>query len=203
MSTKADYGHAKSPEEIEAEYKECVAQRVAEGMTQGEAEAHCQAATKPEEEPIPPGGTLDSEERSPYQICVSENMAAGMTQAEAEAKCKETGVVKQDEDAAFENCVARLMEEGKSREEAEKECRAEHPVGEGDEAPEPTPLERCIEGQMDQGKSEEEARTWCEAELTGEHAPAQDMIEHSKTLIELRNAKLIEERRQRRKRILG
>jgi len=194
---QADYGHAKSPEEIEAEYQECVAGRIAMGHTQGEAEELCQASTKPSDEPTPvPGNTLDEEEQSPYQKCLAAKTEAGMTLEEAEAACKEDGAVKTDQDAAFENCVAREIEQGKTREEAEANCRGAHPIVE-DAEPEATPLEVCIANQLEGGdKTEEEARAWCEAELAGEHEEATDMIERSQKLLRLRENQRIEKLRQ-------
>jgi len=182
------------------EFNECVTQRMAEGMTRGEAEAHCAAATKPKDEPTPPGGTLDQEELSPYQKCIKEEMDAGKSMEEATEACKAKGVVKGDEDAAFENCVQRLMDEGKTREEAEKECRAEHPVAEGDEEPEKTPLERCIASRMEATEdTEEEARTWCEAELAGEHESADALISRGEKLLNLQTQSKIEKRRASRR----
>ena len=180
------------------EFNECVTQRMADGMTRGEAEAHCLAATKPEQEPTPPGGTLDAEEQTPYQKCIAKEMEAGATMEEASEKCKEQGTPKTDQDAAFENCVARKKEEGKSQEEAEKECRAEHPVAEEDQEPEKTPMERCIASRMEATEdTEEEARAWCEAELAGEHEAADTLIEHSNKLMKLKQQSDIEERRRR------
>lgn len=206
---KTDYGHAKSPEEIEAEFNECVRKRLEEGkdseppITREQAEALCLKATEPEDEPEPVPEHLDQEELSAWQKCIKEKTEAGMTVEEATAKCKEEGVVKGDQDAAFENCVKRKMEEGKSKEEAEKECRAEHPVAEEDqeaEETEPTPLERCVKNRMEaEGETEEEATEWCKAELAGEHEPAGDMIEQSKKLLRLREQRNIERRRANRR----
>lgn len=205
MSKKTDYGHAKSPEEVKAEFDQCVAERMAEGaqadppITREQAEAICLAATAPQNEPTP-YEELDQDELSEWQQCIKEQVADGKTAEEAAEACKAKGLVKGDQDAAFDNCVERLVEEGKTREEAEKECRAEHPIGEGDAEPEQTPLERCIVTRMEATEdTEEEAKAWCEAELAGEHEAADSMVEQSEKILRMREQRNIErQRRQRR-----
>jgi len=200
MSKKkaADYGHAKSPEEIEAEFQECVAGKIALGHTEGEAKTLCQAGTKPSDEPVP-AQTLDQEDQSPYQKCLAEKTEAGMTLEEAEAACKEDGVVKTDQDAAFENCVAREIEQGKTREEAEANCRGAHPIVE-DAEPEPTPLEVCIANRLEGGEqTEEEARAWCEAELAGEHLETDALIRRKEELLKLKDQLDTERLRKQRR----
>jgi len=205
MSKKTDYGHAKSPEEIEAEFNQCVAERMAEGanadppITREQAEALCQASTEPADEPVP-AKTLDQEEQSEWQKCIIKHTEAGMSVEEATEKCKEEGIVKGDQDAAFDNCVERLVAEGKTREEAEKECRAEHPVAEEDAEPEPTPMEVCVKDRMEATEeSEEEAKTWCEAELAGEHQAVDSLIQRSNQLIQMKQQRDIEKKRQTRR----
>jgi len=206
MKAKMDYGHAKSPEEIEAEFNKCVAERMAEGanadppITREQAEALCQPSTEPADEPTP-FEKLDQDELSPWQKCIKEQTGEGKSVEEATEACKAKGLVKGDQDAAFDNCVERLVGEGKTREEAEKECRAEHPVAEGDqEQEEKTPLERCIANRMEATEaSAEEARAWCEEELAGEHQEADSMIAHSDKLLRLREQHKIEQQRKRRR----
>ena len=189
------------------EFNECVKQRMAEGMQRGEAEAHCAAATKPEDEPQPegPAGVSDYSaagdivELSPWQACIKEHMQSGMSKEEAAIECKQSGLVKSDSDAAFENCVARKKEGGMSEEEAVKQCRTEHPVDEGDQEPEKSPLERCVEEQMEQGKTAEEAKSWCESELSGEHEAVDSMIDRGKKLMRLRHQRTIERRKHARR----
>ena len=176
------------------EFNECVAARVADGMPREQAEALCGAATKPEEEPVPPGGTLDQDEQSPYQKCIAEQLEAGKTMEEAQEACKVKGEGKTDQDAAFDNCVDRKMEEGMTREEAEKACRVEHPL-EAEAQEEPTPLEKCVATKVEEGMSEEEAKDWCEAELAGEHEKAADLIERNVELLKLKKEREIEQRR--------
>lgn len=181
--------------------EECVRKRMAENpeLTKEQALALCKAETEPGDQPTPPGGTLDAEQQSEYQKCMSEQMQAGKSMVEAAEFCK-TKTGKTDQDAAFENCVERLMKEGKSREEAEKQCRAEHPIGEGDQEGEKTPLERCIENKMDEGMSEADAREWCKAELAGEHEKTDELIEKSRKSLELK-AELDAERRRHKRTI--
>ncbi len=178
------------------EFNQCVATRVADGMPREQAEALCEAATKPSDEPTPPGGTLDCACQSPYQKFIIQKIADGKTLAEAMATAKKEKIMKTDQDAAFENCVTRKMEEGQTREEAEKACRKEHPL-EAEAQEEPTPLEKCTATKQEEGMSEEEARTWCEAELAGEHEKGQDLIERNVELLKLKNDREIELRRQR------
>jgi hypothetical protein len=179
MKAKTDYGHAKSPEEIKAEFEKCVSERMAEGanaeppITREQAEAICQAATEPEDEPGPSSEQLDQEE---------------------------TGG--EPEQTPFEKCVNAKMSDGVSREDAEAECRTEHPVVDEDQTPEevePSPMERCVENKKDEGLSDEEAQKWCQAELAGEHQEAGDMIEQNKKLLSLREQRDIQKRRQQRR----
>lgn len=189
-------------------FNECVAQRMSEGanadppMTREQAEALCEAATQPEDEPGPVPEHLDSKDLSKWQRTVKTYMDKGACAKDSIALAKADGITKTDEDAAFEHCVSRKMEDGKSREEAEKECRAEHPVAEEDqegEEAEATPLERCVKDRIEaEGESEEEATSWCKAELAGEHEAADSMIDRSKKLIEMRTKRDIERRRHNR-----
>jgi len=82
------------PERSE-EFNKCVKERMAEGMTQGEAEAHCQAATLPSDEPTPPTGAAkitqaqeEQVEKTPLERCIAEQMDAGKTEEEATEWCK-------------------------------------------------------------------------------------------------------------------
>lgn len=205
----------KTPEQLAQEFEDCVKQRMEEmpELTREAAEAICMPATKPKDEPEPPGGTLDQAEKTPWQLCIQEEMAKGKTKEQARMACKEKGLTKTDQDAAYDNCVARKMEDGMTREDAEKECRKEHPLKPKaeDQEPEPTPLEKymkeqiekCMKEQMEKAEkaenpmTEEEARKWCEAELAGEHEKAQDLITRSKELIRLKRASDIRKRKQR------
>lgn len=198
----------RTPEEIEAEFNKCVTERMAEGaqseppMTREQAEALCEAATKPEDEPGPVPEHLDSKDLSKYQRTVKEYMKKGACLKDSIKMAKADGAVKTDEDAAFEHCVSRKMEEDKSREEAEKECRGEHPVAEEDqesEEVEATPLERCVANRIEaEGESEEEATSWCKAELSGEHEAVDSMIANNKKLLDMRAKRDIERRRRNR-----
>jgi len=169
LKTKIDYGHAKSPEEIEAEFNECVQKRMVEGakaeppITRGQAEALCLASTEPEDEPEPAPEQLDQDET--VAECVKRKMAEGMTKEEAEEACKpkeaEPAEDAEPEPTPLERCI-------KDRIEAE-------------------------------GESEEEATSWCKAELSGEHEAVDSMIGRSKKLINMRTQRNIERRRQNRR----
>ena len=102
------------PDRSEA-FRECVRVRMEEGMTRGEAEAHCEAATLPSDEPTPPPGSTGTDvkvkpekdqtpeevEKTPMERCIAEQMDIGKSEEEAKAWCE-----------------AEL--EGKSKEDAEK-----------------------------------------------------------------------------------
>ena len=197
----------KTPEQLAKEFESCVTQRMNEmpQLTREAAEALCMPATKPQDEPTPPGGTLDQEEQSEYQKCITEQMKKeGMTMEKAIEICKAKGDIKTDQDAAFENCVSRKMEEGMSREDAEKECRKEHPLEpkKEDQEPEPTELEKCVKTRMETTENtEEEARAWCEAELAGEHEKAEDLISRNKRLLSLKRRSDIRKQREKRRRV--
>jgi len=89
------------PDRSEA-FRECVRVRMEEGMTRGEAEAHCEAATLPSDEPTPPPGSTGTDvkvkpekdqtpeevEKTPMERCIAEQMDAGKTEEEAKAWCE-------------------------------------------------------------------------------------------------------------------
>jgi len=86
------------PDRSEA-FRECVRVRMAEGMTRGEAEAHCEAATLPSDEPAPPPGITGTDvkvapkkdqevEKTPLERCIAEQMDAGKTEEEAREWCE-------------------------------------------------------------------------------------------------------------------
>jgi len=115
------------PERSEA-YRECVRQRMADGMTRGQAEAHCEPPTVPQDEPAPPPGRegTDQEAKTPTEECIAKKMEAGMTRKEAEEACKgETAGDEEAEKTLKERCVANQMDAGKTAEEAEEWCEAE------------------------------------------------------------------------------
>jgi hypothetical protein len=118
------------PERSEA-FRECVRVRMEEGMTRGEAEAHCEAATLPSDEPAPPPGETGTaqEEETPFDKCVKAKIAEGLSRQEAEAQCrKEHPVAEEDqevEQTPLERCIAEQMDAGKTEEEARAWCEAE------------------------------------------------------------------------------
>ena len=89
------------PDRSEA-FRECVRVRMEEGMTRGEAEAHCEAATLPSDEPTPPPGSTGTDvkakpkkdqeaeetEKTPMERCIAEQVDAGKTEEEAKAWCE-------------------------------------------------------------------------------------------------------------------
>ncbi len=158
MSEETGEGLVTTPEDFE----KCVKQRLEEypEMSREEAEALCKAVTKPEDEPIPPGGTLTDQEQTEYQKCIVKYTSEpeNLSLEEAIAKCKEEGHVKADQDAAFENCVTRKKEEGMTQEEAEKECRVEHPVAEGAQETYESCVTRLTKGGMAQEEAEKQCR---------------------------------------------
>lgn len=115
------------PDRSEA-FRECVRVRISEGMTRGEAEAHCEAATLPSDEPAPPPGRegTDQEEKTPTEECIAKKMEAGMSREEAEEACKGESAGDQEvEKTPMERCVAEQVDAGKSEEEAREWCEAE------------------------------------------------------------------------------
>jgi hypothetical protein len=116
------------PDRSEA-FKECVRVRMEEGMTRGEAEAHCEAATLPSDEPAPPPGetgTAQEEEKTAFEQCVANKMSEGMTREEAEEACKGEAVGDQEvEKTPLERCIAEQVDAGKTEEEAREWCEAE------------------------------------------------------------------------------
>jgi hypothetical protein len=109
-------------------FKECVRVRIAEGMTRGEAEAHCEAATLPSDEPAPPPGETGTaqEEKTPFEQCVANKMAEGMSREDAEEACKGEAAGDQEvEKTPLERCIAEQVDAGKSAEEAREWCEAE------------------------------------------------------------------------------
>ena len=207
--TKADYGHAQSPEEVKAEFEKCVAERMRDGanaeppITREQAEAICLASTEPADEPEPASEQLDQED---FESCVATKMEAGLSREEAEAECKKQQTDQEGEEpelTPYQKCVNAKMSDGVSREDAEAECRQEHPsTEEGDQTPEevePTPMERCVKNKVEEGMSEEEAKTWCEEELAGEHQETDSLVEQSKTLIRMKRDKDILTRKQTRR----
>jgi len=115
------------PERSEA-FRECVSVRISEGMTRGEAEAHCEAATLPEDEPAPPPGSTGTaqEGKTPTEECIAKKMEAGMSREEAEEACKgEAAGDEEVEKTPMERCVAEQVDAGKSEEEAREWCEAE------------------------------------------------------------------------------
>ena len=89
------------PDRSEA-FRECVRVRMEEGMTRGEAEAHCEAATLPSDIPAPPPGSTGTDvkakpkkdqeaeetEKTPMERCMAEQIDAGKTEEEAKAWCE-------------------------------------------------------------------------------------------------------------------
>jgi len=80
------------PDRSEA-FRECVRTRVAEGMTIGEAEAHCEPPTLPEDEPAPPPGATGTDqeetiEATPMEKCIAEQVDAGKTEEDAKSWCE-------------------------------------------------------------------------------------------------------------------
>jgi hypothetical protein len=118
------------PDRSEA-FRECVRVRMEEGMTRGEAEAHCEAATLPSDEPAPPPGETGTaqEEETPFDKCVKAKVAEGLTREEAEAECrKEHPVAEEDQEVEktpLERCIAEQVDAGKTEDEAREWCEAE------------------------------------------------------------------------------
>jgi len=205
--TKADYGHAKNPEEIKAEFEKCVAERMAEGaeatppITRGQAEALCQAGTEPADEPGPVAEQLDQEETggepelTAYEKCVNAKMSDGVSREDAEAECRAEHPVAEGDQEDFDSCVATKMQAGLSREEAESQCKP----AETDQDDEPSLMEKCVQNKKDEGLTEEEATEWCNAELAGEHQEATDLINESQELLKMKREKDILERKTNRR----
>jgi len=104
------------------EFNECVKQRMADGMTRGEAEAHCQPATLPKDEPKP-AKTLDQEE-APSPPCPE-----GWHEVDGKCVKDEPPAATEDQEVEptpLEQCIASQMEGGdKTEEEARAWCEAE------------------------------------------------------------------------------
>lgn len=174
------------------EYNDCVKQRITEGMTRGEAEAHCAAATLPEHEAEPAGTapTLQPSEHqtaeaqlkepSPWDACIKEQMQNGMTSEEAAEACTNLGIQRT---------------EGKA-----PEIPGAKPSGEDQLSDEETEIQRCVKNKMEsEGVSEEEAREWCSAEKAGEHEAVDALIERGNTLLRLRQQRDIQRKRDARR----
>jgi hypothetical protein len=130
--SKKTMSERKTHEELEAEFNECVRQKMEEGavydppMTRGQAEALCAPSTEPEDEPGPVPEQLDQAET--VEECVKKKMAEGMTKEEAEQACKPKEPTTDDEPepSPLERCIKdRVEAEGESEDEAREWCEAE------------------------------------------------------------------------------
>lgn len=195
-------------------FRECVATRVAEGWERGAAEAHCEAATRPKDEPAPPPGETGTAQET---IETTKEKIKQLV-SQRETLYQKLGTLAQEERAEIEQQIGVLQAELGALEKVLAEQlvkEVELPIAEEDQEVEKTPMERCVAEQVDAGKTEEEAKAWCEAELegkskedaekfikeveAGEHWAANDLINRSKKLLSMKQQRDIERQRSTRR----
>lgn len=196
---------------------EFVKQRMIEGLTKEQAEEQFKQLTTPPKEPektLEPKLPASMDAPYPWDQCISDQLGAGYSQEQADKICaaiknRTVSHASQFNKLDLKQAVKYVLQKAETDklfaynlDKSVKQYQAEPKPKKADQPTEKTPLEKCVAEAIGAGKTEAEATDWCKAELAGQHQQTSALIERSKALIAMREQKVIEDRRQDRRRPL-